>query len=112
MRERRTKIVATLGPATDPPGILDGMVAAGVDCLRLNCSHATGDELRRRAAEVRTAAAKAGRPLPLLWLSDNAARAAAGARSQKPVQTPVPLRDLAGFIAAAAQNAAAIGAAA
>jgi hypothetical protein len=45
--------------------------------------------------------AKAGRPLPLLWLSGNAARAAAGARSQKPVQTPVSLADLAAFIASA-----------
>src|SRR5919198_333418 len=63
---RRTKIVATLGPATDAPGVLDALVAAGIDCARLNCSHGTQDELRRRAAEVRTAAARAGRPVALL----------------------------------------------
>ena len=67
MLERRTKIVATLGPATDPPGMLDRLVAAGVDCARLNCSHGTHEDLRRRAADVRAAAARAGRPLGLLF---------------------------------------------
>ena len=64
---RRTKIVATLGPATDAPGVLDGLVAAGLDCARLNCSHGTGDDLIRRAREVRAAAARAGRPLALMF---------------------------------------------
>ena len=67
MLDRRTKIVATLGPATDPPGVLDRMVAAGVDCARLNCSHGTADDQRRRAGEVRAAAGRAGRPLGLLF---------------------------------------------
>ncbi len=67
MLERRTKIVATLGPATDPPGVLDRMVAAGVDCARLNCSHGTAEDQRRRAGEVRAASARAGRPLGLLF---------------------------------------------
>ena len=56
MLERRTKIVATLGPATDADGVLDRLVAAGLDCARLNCSHGTHEDLRRRAAEVRAAA--------------------------------------------------------
>jgi len=67
MLERRTKIVATLGPATDPPGMLDRLVAAGMDCARLNCSHGDHDDLRRRAADVRAAAERAGRPLGLLF---------------------------------------------
>src|SRR3954447_2540063 len=67
MLERRTKIVATLGPATDPPGILDALVEAGLDCARLNCSHGTHDDLRRRAADVRAAGARAGRPLGPLF---------------------------------------------
>jgi pyruvate kinase len=66
MLERRTKIVATLGPATDPEGVLDLLVAAGMDCARLNCSHGSHDDLRRRAAEVRAAAERAGRPIGLL----------------------------------------------
>jgi pyruvate kinase len=66
MLERRTKIVATLGPATDAPGVLDSLVAAGLDCARLNCSHGTQDDLRRRAAEVRAAAQRANRPVALL----------------------------------------------
>ena len=67
MLGRRTKIVATLGPATDPPGVLDRLVAAGVDCARLNCSHGTHDDLRRRAAAVRATAERARRPLGLLF---------------------------------------------
>jgi len=67
MFNRRTKIIATLGPATDTPGILDALVAAGMDCARLNCSHGTPDDLRRRAGEVRSAAARAGRPVGLLF---------------------------------------------
>jgi pyruvate kinase len=67
MLPRHTKIVATLGPATDPPGVLDELVAAGLDCARLNCSHGTADEQRRRAVEVREAAARAGRPVALMF---------------------------------------------
>jgi pyruvate kinase len=67
MLSRHTKIVATLGPATDRPGILDQMVAAGLDCARLNCSHGTAEDLRRRAREVREAAARAGRPVALMF---------------------------------------------
>jgi pyruvate kinase len=67
MLERRTKIVATLGPSTDPPGVLDRIVAAGMDCARLNCSHGTHEDLRRRAQDVRDAAERAGRPLGLLF---------------------------------------------
>jgi len=66
MFNRRTKIVATLGPATDPPGVLDGLIAAGIDCARLNCSHGTPDELRRRVAEVRAAAGRTGRSIAVL----------------------------------------------
>lgn len=65
--ERRTKIVATLGPATDGSGVLDALAMAGIDCARLNCSHGTSGDLVRRAAQVRAAAARAGRPLALLF---------------------------------------------
>jgi pyruvate kinase len=64
--ERRTKIVGTLGPATDAPGVLDSLIAAGLDCARLNCSHGTAEDLRRRAADVRAASQRAGRPVALL----------------------------------------------
>ena len=64
---RSTKIVATLGPATDAPGVLDALVAAGMDCARLNCSHGSAEDLRRRAGEVRAVAERAGRPVGLLF---------------------------------------------
>jgi pyruvate kinase len=63
---RQTKIVATLGPATDAPGILDGLIGAGLDCARLNCSHGTEDDVRRRTREVRAAAARAERPIAVM----------------------------------------------
>ena len=64
---RRTKIVATLGPATDTPELLDALVLAGMDSARLNCSHAGPDDLRRRTVMVREAAERAGRPIALLF---------------------------------------------
>jgi pyruvate kinase len=67
MLNRHTKIVATLGPATDPPGVLDQLIAAGLDCARLNCSHGSADDLRQRAIEVRAAADRAGRPVALMF---------------------------------------------
>ena len=67
MLERRTKIVATLGPATDADGVLDRLIAEGLDCARLNCSHGSHDDLRRRAADVRAASERAGRPIGMLF---------------------------------------------
>jgi pyruvate kinase len=67
MLARRTKIVATIGPATEAPEMLDRLLAAGVDCARLNCSHGTHEDLRRRYADVRAAADRAQRPLGVLF---------------------------------------------
>ena len=55
---RATKIVATLGPATDQEGILKGLFAAGVDVFRLNASHGTQEDLSRRIKSVRQMAAE------------------------------------------------------
>jgi pyruvate kinase len=63
---RHTKIVATLGPATDEPGVLDALVAAGLDCARMNCSHGSADDVRRRTRAVREAAEHAGRPVAVM----------------------------------------------
>jgi pyruvate kinase len=64
---RRTKIVATLGPATDPPEVLDRLVEAGMDCARVNCSHGGEEDLLRRARAVREAAGRSGKALGLLF---------------------------------------------
>jgi len=63
---RRTKIVATLGPATDGEGVLDGLVRAGVDVVRLNFSHGDAAGHERRAAASRAAARAAGRDVAIL----------------------------------------------
>jgi pyruvate kinase len=63
---RRTKILATLGPATDAPGRLDELVRAGIDGGRINCAHDGPDRWRERAGALRRAAEGAGRPLALV----------------------------------------------
>src|SRR5689334_1927230 len=55
-----TKIVATLGPATDAPGVLQQMLDAGVDVFRLNASHGEQDQHAARITAVREAARQAG----------------------------------------------------
>ena len=59
-RQRRTKILATLGPATDPPGVLEDLFRAGVNVVRLNFSHGDPSGQAKRAADVRAAAARVG----------------------------------------------------
>lgn len=67
MREQRhTKILATLGPATDKPGVLRELIAAGVDVVRINFSHGTADEQRERVRQARSLAAELGRDLGVL----------------------------------------------
>ncbi|MGS1078057.1 pyruvate kinase [Pseudoxanthomonas beigongshangi] len=65
-RQRRTKILATLGPATDPPGVLDELFRAGVNVVRLNFSHGDPSGQARRAAAVRAAAQRAGAEVGIL----------------------------------------------
>ncbi len=60
MPKIHTKIVATLGPATDPPGMLRQLMTAGATVFRLNASHGTAADHAARAAAVRSTAAEAG----------------------------------------------------
>jgi len=63
---RRTKIIATLGPATDAPGMLAKILAEGVDVVRLNMSHGVAEDQRKRCEAARTEAAKLGREVAVL----------------------------------------------
>jgi pyruvate kinase len=63
---RRTKIVATIGPASREPDTLLRMVEAGMDVARLNYSHGTLDEHAETIRRVRDAAGRAGRPVAIL----------------------------------------------
>ena len=64
--QRRTKIVATLGPATESPEAIEGLVLAGVDVVRLNFSHGSAAEHIARARLVREMARKHGRFVAVL----------------------------------------------
>ena len=63
---RRTKIVATLGPATDDPKMIDRIIEAGVDLVRINFSHGEPDEHRERVERVRNRARAHGRQVGVL----------------------------------------------
>ena len=63
---RRTKIVATIGPASAEPEVLAELASAGMDGARLNLSHGTQDEHHERARAVRATEAEIGRPLALI----------------------------------------------
>ncbi len=63
---RSTKIVATLGPASSDPAILERMVRAGVDVVRLNFSHGTADDHLKRAELVKDVARKVGRTVAIM----------------------------------------------
>lgn len=63
---RRTKILATLGPATDAPGVLEALIATGVDAVRLNFSHGNAADHTARVQRVRAAAHSAGREVGIL----------------------------------------------
>ncbi len=64
--ERRTKIVATIGPASDSPDTLEAMAYAGMDVARLGLAHASLEESLARYQRIRDAEAKAGRPIGVL----------------------------------------------
>ena len=63
---RSTKIVATLGPASSDPSVLEKMIRAGVDVARLNFSHGSADDHRKRADLVKEMARKTGRTVAIM----------------------------------------------
>jgi pyruvate kinase len=62
----RTKIVCTLGPATDAPGVIEGLISGGMDVARINASHSDHITHSRRVEQVRRAASEAGQPVAIL----------------------------------------------
>jgi len=66
VRDRRTKIIATVGPASSDAGVLGKLIDAGVDVFRLNFSHGDRDRHARTAESIRDAASQAGREVALL----------------------------------------------
>lgn len=63
---RRTKIIATLGPATDRPGVLEELIEAGTDVVRINFSHGTTEDRARQIQRLRDASAAAGKHVAVL----------------------------------------------
>ena len=65
-RSRRTKILATLGPASENPEMIAKLFEAGADVFRLNMSHLPREKLKERVAMIRAVEAKFGRPIAIL----------------------------------------------
>src|SRR5262245_1627953 len=63
---RRTKIIATVGPASDSDAVLDALIAAGTDIFRLNFSHGTHESQAATYARIRAAASRSGREVAIL----------------------------------------------
>ncbi len=63
---RHTKIVATLGPASSSPEVLERMVRAGIDVVRMNFSHGSTEDHLARATSIREIAARLGRTVGIL----------------------------------------------
>lgn len=66
MRQRKAKIVATLGPASSTPELIRSLFEAGVDVFRLNFSHGSHDDHRRRFEIIREVERDTGRPIAVL----------------------------------------------
>ncbi|RJS94064.1 pyruvate kinase [Salinisphaera sp. Q1T1-3] len=64
--QRKTKILATLGPASDSPDVLKRLIQAGVNVVRINFSHGDADAHRKRVATVRETAAALGKSVGVL----------------------------------------------
>ena len=64
--QRRTKIVATLGPATDKDNVLESLIEAGVNVVRMNFSHGSAEDHKLRAQKVREYAEKHNRHVAVL----------------------------------------------
>ena len=66
LKRRRTKIVATLGPASSDPAVIERLIHTGVDVFRLNMSHGNQQDHRTAYERVRAAAAKLGQPTAVM----------------------------------------------
>ncbi len=65
-RQRRTKIVATLGPASGDRAVIGKLFAAGADVFRINMSHTSHDRMRELVATIRAVEAENNRPIGIL----------------------------------------------
>lgn len=62
----RTKIIGTIGPATDAPSVIGEMLEAGLDVVRLNCSHSDPDELAKKIEAIHMASEASELPVAIL----------------------------------------------
>lgn len=64
--ENRTKVICTIGPASEDPAVLRKMVSAGMDCVRLNFSHGTYAQFAGIISNIRKLEKELGRPIAII----------------------------------------------
>ena len=65
-RNRRVKILATLGPSSDSPEMIERLFNAGADVFRINMSHASHEKMKELHDSIRKVEAKVGKPIGIL----------------------------------------------
>ncbi|MBI4052056.1 MAG: pyruvate kinase, partial [Elusimicrobia bacterium] len=63
---KKTKIIATLGPSSEKPATLKSLISAGTNAFRLNCSHASLEEMASDIQLIRKTANSLGRPVAIM----------------------------------------------
>ena len=66
IRQRNTKIIATLGPSSSSPTKIHSLFHAGADIFRLNFSHGSHDDHRKKVYHIRQYEKRLGRPIAIL----------------------------------------------
>ncbi|HWX90253.1 MAG TPA: pyruvate kinase [Rhizomicrobium sp.] len=108
-RRRKTKILATLGPASNTPAMMRALFDAGVDVFRINMSHTSHDMLKQMHGALRALSEEVGRPIGILCdlqgpkirlgvlpggsrmlVQDERIRLVLGETSDKPEEIPIP----------------------
>ncbi len=108
-RRRKTKILATLGPASNTPAMMRALFDAGVDVFRINMSHTSHEMLAKMHADLRALAEEVGRPIgilcdlqgpkirlgklcggPRMLKEDERIKLVLGETSDKPEEIPIP----------------------
>src|SRR6218665_3131869 len=108
-RRRKTKILATLGPASNNPAMMRALFEAGVDVFRINMSHTSHDMLKQMHGDLRALSEEVGRPIgilcdlqgpkirlgklpggPRMLKEDERIRLVLGETTDKPEDIPIP----------------------
>lgn len=94
MEQSRTQIVCTIGPASKEPAVLDAMISHGMDVARLNFSHGTHEEHAALINNIREAAKRAGKRIPIIQDLSGPRMKTEGGHAMDPNAKAITAKDL------------------